>query len=174
MCNYTSAFLRSIRKTSGTDFSNFQLSHTLMSGIMAVGLKKQLRDRPYRTSRAGRRLFHYIETIVSRKKTETAREIITGVTKAIIIAIKKKAKSTKFSTITHVNIRSITNKAPQVQLELGTQGIDICAITETWLKPDEEESILLWKITPPVYDIISYPRPNGKLVVDWQLSTRTT
>ena len=30
------------------------------------------------------------------------------------------------------------------------------------LKPDEEESILLQQITPPGYDIISYPRSNGK------------
>ena len=72
MCNYTSAFLRSIRKTSRTDFSNLQLSHTLMSRMVALGLKKQPRVRPYRMSRVGRRLFHYIEIIVSRKKTETA------------------------------------------------------------------------------------------------------
>ena len=35
MCNYTSVFLRYIRKTSRIDFSNFQLSHTLMSRIVA-------------------------------------------------------------------------------------------------------------------------------------------
>ena len=75
MCNYTSAFLRSIRKTSRTDFSNFQLSHILMSSIVALGLKKQPRDRPYRMSRAESRLFHYIKTIVSKKKTETIEEI---------------------------------------------------------------------------------------------------
>ena len=162
MWNYISAFLRSIRKTSRTDFGNFQLSHTLMSKIVALGLKKQPRDRPYRISRVGKRLFHYIETIVSRKKTKTTGQIITGVNKSNLVPIEKKARSTKFFTIAHVNIRSIRNQAPQVQLELGTQVIDICAITETWLKPHEEESILLQQITPPGYDIISYPRQNGK------------
>ena len=97
MCNYTSAFLRSIRKTSRTDFSNFKQSHTLMSRIVALGLKKQLRDRPYRMFRVGRRLFHYIETIVSNKQTETTGEIITGVNKSNLIAIKKKAKVPSFS-----------------------------------------------------------------------------
>ena len=29
-----------------------------------------------------------------------------------------------FFTIAHVNVRSVRNKAPQVQLELGTQGIE--------------------------------------------------
>ena len=121
MCNYTSAFLRSIRKTSRTDFSNFQLSHILMSSIVALGLKKQPRDRPYRMSRAETRLVHYIKTIVSKKKTEKYNS---GVNKSNLIEIKKKAKSTMFFTIAHVNVRSVRNKAPQVQLELGTQGIE--------------------------------------------------
>ena len=98
---------------------------------MALGPKKQLRDRLYRMSRVGKRLFHYIETIVSRKKTVTKREIITGVNKSNLTAFKKKARSTKFFTITHVNVRSMRNKASQVQLELGTHGIDVCAIRET-------------------------------------------
>ena len=63
---------------------------------------------------------------------------------------------------THVNARSIRNKAPQVQLEIGAQRIDVCAITETWLRPSDEEAIPLQQITPPGYDIISYPRSNGK------------
>ena len=66
-----------------------------------------------------------------------------GVNNSNLTAVKKKALSTKFFTIAHVNVRLISNKAPQVQLEIGTQGVDVCAITETWLKPDEEESILL-------------------------------
>ena len=114
-----------------------------MCRIVVLGLKKQPRDRPYRMSRAGRRLFYYIKTIASKKKTKTTEEIIIGVNNSNLIAIKKKALSTKFFTFAKVNVRSIRNKASQVQLELGTQGIDVCAIIEKWLKPDEEESILL-------------------------------
>ena len=61
-----------------------------------------------------------------------------------------------------MNVRSIGNKAPQFQLEFGAQGIDVCAITETWLRPSDEEAIPLQQIPPPGYDIISYPRYNGK------------
>ena len=64
--------------------------------------------------------------------------------------------------IAHVNVGSIRNKAPQFQLEIGAQGIDVCAITETWLRPADEEAIPLQQITPPGYDIVSYPRSNGK------------
>ena len=61
-----------------------------------------------------------------------------------------------------MNVRSIRNKAPQFQLEIGAQGIDVCAITEIWLRPSDEEAIPLQQIIPPGYDIISYPRSNGK------------
>ena len=122
MCNYTSDFLRSIRKTSRTDFGNFQLSHTLMSRIVALGLKKQLRDGPYRMSRPGTRLFHYIETIVARKKTKTTDQIITGVNKSNLVAIEKKPRSKKFFTIAHVNVRSVRNKAPQAHWSLILKG----------------------------------------------------
>ena len=75
MCEHTSVFLRSTRETSRTDFSYFQLSHILMSSIVAFKPKKQPSDRPYMMSRAKRRFFHYIKTIVSKKKTETIEEI---------------------------------------------------------------------------------------------------
>ena len=92
-------------------------------------------------------LFHYIETTVSKKKTKTTEEIIIGVNNSNLIvigvnnsnlivilvnnsnliAVKKKALSMKFFTIAHVNARLIRNKAPQVQLEISTRGIDVCA-----------------------------------------------
>ena len=143
MCSYTSALLRSVRKTSRIDYSNSSLSHTLMSKIVALGLKKQSRDRPYRMSRAGRSLFHHIESLVSKNITGKAEKIITGVNKSNLIEITKEAKGTKFFDIAHVNVRSVRNKAPQVQLALGSQGIDVCVITKTWLRPSKKEAILL-------------------------------
>ena len=160
MCSYisyTSTFLRSVR----IDYSQFSLSHTLMSRIVEMGLKKQLRIKPYRMSRAGRTLLHQIESLTSRNKIRKAKETC-GINRNNLIEITKEATSTKYLDIAHVNVRSIRNKTSQFQLEIGTQGIDICAITETWLKPPDEETILLQQITPPGYDIISYPRSNGK------------
>ena len=158
---YTSAFLRSVRKTSRIDYSNFSLCHTLMSKIVAMGLKKQPRNRPCRMSRAGRSPLHQVETLVSKNTIGKAGKTIFGVNKSNLIEITKEANSTKFFDIAHVNVISIRNKAPQVQLEIGAQGIDVYAITETWLRPSEE-AILLQQITPPGYDIVSYPRSNGK------------
>ena len=133
-----------------------------MSKIVAMGLKKQHRNRPYRMSRAGRSLLHWIKRLLSKNTIGKAGKTIFGVNKSNLIEITKEANSAKFFDITHVNVRSIGNKAPQVQLEIGAQGIDICAITQTWLRPSEEEAILLQQITPPGYNIVSYPRSNGK------------
>ena len=126
-----------------------------------MGLKKQPRIRPYRMSRAGRSLLHRIESLVSKNKIGKGKKTF-GVNKNNLIEITKEATSTTFLDITHVNVRSIRNKAPQFQLEIGAQGIDVCAISETWLRPSDEEAIPLQQITPPGYDIISYPRSNGK------------
>ena len=166
--SYTSTFLRSVRKISEYfDYSKFSLSHTLMSRIVEMGLKKQLRIKPYRTSRAGRTLLHQIESLTSRDKTRKVKETTSGINRNNLIEVTKEAISTKYLDIAHVNVRSIRNKAPQFQLEISTQGIDICAITETWLKLPDEETIPLQQITPPGYNIISYPRSDGKLVGDW-------
>ena len=113
-------------------------------------------------SRAGRSLLHQIKRLVSKNTIGKAEKTIFGVNKSNLIEITKEATSTKFFDIAHVNVRSIRNKAPQVQLEIGAHGIDVCAITETWLRQSEEEDILLQQITPPGYDIVSYPRSNGK------------
>ena len=132
-----------------------------------MGLKKQLRIKPYRTSRAGRTLLHQIESLTSRDKTRKVKETTSGINRNHLIEVTKEAISTKYLDIARVNVRSIRNKAPQFQLEISTQGIDICAITKTWLKLPDEETIPLQQITPPGYNIISYPRSDGKLVGDW-------
>ena len=133
-----------------------------MSRIVEMGLKKQLRIKPYRMSRAGRTLLHQIESLTSRDKIRKAKETTSGINRNNLIEITKEATTTKYLDIAHVNVRSIRNKPSQFQLEIGTRGIDICAITETWLKSPDEETIPLEQITPPGYDIISYPRSNGK------------
>ena len=132
-----------------------------MSKIVEMGLKKQLRIKPYRTSRAGRALLHRIESLTSRDKRKV-KETTSGINRNNLIEVTKEAASTKYLDIAHVNVRSIRNKAPQFQLEISNQGIDVCAITETWLKSPDEETIPLQQITPPGYNITSYPRSNGK------------
>ena len=53
------------------------------------------------------------------------------------------------------------NKCDQVQLHLSNYNIDLCIITETWLKPSEE-FLNEKELCPPGYNIISNPRKGYK------------
>ena len=41
-------------------------------------------------------------------------------------------------SLSHINACSIVNKIDPYQIELTDNNIDICAITETWLKTDDQ------------------------------------
>ena len=59
-----------------------------------------------------------------------------------------------------INTRSISNKINQFQHNLLENSIDLCAVTETWLKEDDEYG--LHEIPPPGFKIISKPRCDGR------------
>ena len=59
-----------------------------------------------------------------------------------------------------INTRSISNKINQFQCYLLEKGIDVCAVTETWLKEDDEDG--LHEIPPLGYKIISTPWCDGR------------
>ena len=63
-------------------------------------------------------------------------------------------------SLAHVNAWSIRNKIGPFQHYLQDEKIDLCAVTETWLKPDD--MVLPREITPPRYDIISQPSSDGR------------
>ena len=55
---------------------------------------------------------------------------------------------------------SITNKSGPIQHYLHDQEIDICAITETWVKTNDQTAPK--EFLPPGYNIITKPRPDGR------------
>ena len=56
-------------------------------------------------------------------------------------------------------------------MEFNDSNIDICAITETWLKIDDDLTMKM--VPPPNYNIHSTPRTTGKQGVDWPWSTKS-
>ena len=62
-------------------------------------------------------------------------------------------------TISHVNAYSVNNKVGTLQSIITERNLNICAITETWLKLGDD--LTSKQIPPDGYNIISYPRPNG-------------
>ena len=59
-----------------------------------------------------------------------------------------------------INARPISNKIKQFQHYLLEKSIDVCAVTETWLKEDDEYG--LCEIPPWRYKIICKPRCDGR------------
>ena len=76
--------------------------------------------------------------------------------------LKLQADTTKHYNckLAHINARSITNKSGPIEHYLHDQEVDICAITETWVKTDNQTAPK--EILPPGYNIITKPRPDGR------------
>ena len=56
------------------------------------------------------------------------------------------------------NCRSIVNKAQTIQVEILTHNIDLCALTEAWIKQEGNTAILA--CYPLNYKAFSMPGPN--------------
>ena len=75
-----------------------------------------------------------------------------------LIKIARENVRTSSLHLAHINARSIKNKIPQFQEYITNVNIDLCAITETWLKPDDD----IAKVVPPQgYTFLSWPRQDG-------------
>ena len=69
-------------------------------------------------------------------------------------------KSQCIISLSHINARSVCNKSLELQTYIIERSIDLCAITETWLRPDDRVSLA--DITPPGYKALSKPRQDGR------------
>ena len=78
-----------------------------------------------------------------------------------LLSIQPGKERHNYLCIAHVNAWSIINKIGSFQHYVQDEKIDMCAVTETWLKSDD--IIHPKEITPPGYDILSKPKSDGKL-----------
>ncbi len=61
-------------------------------------------------------------------------------------------------TLAITNIRSITNQGPALHQHISSHSVDLFALSETWLKPEDTTS-LLSELTPHGYKLYHRPRP---------------
>ena len=159
---YSSTFLRNIgqQAKSITNYSKFTIPYLMRSWIINLGIRKQ--PRPYRRSKGGMNLFHKIHTRISDRhysllNTHSSRCPNPSILKPIPKAIDKH----RLLNLSHINAHSIANKIDQFQIEVCDNKVDLCAITEMWIKKDDIEAIT--KEVPPLgYKIFSKPRTTGK------------
>ena len=116
----------------------------MRSHIISLGIRKQPLLCKYHRTRAGRQLFHKIKTIAlgwqnhDKKYCLQQTEKKSGSISANLIIINSTLIQSKPVHLATINTRSICNKINQFQHYLLENSIDVCAVTETWLKEDDE------------------------------------
>ena len=139
-------------------YNMFYLHPATQTWIIALGIKKQLRH--YRGSRAGRSVFGHIHSRITSCKKRSNSNLKESVVLTNLLNIQPTMERHTHLSLAHVNAQSVRNKIGPFQHYLQDEKIDLCAVTETWLKPDD--MVLPREITPPGYDILSQPRSDGR------------
>ena len=135
----------------------FSLEPKTRSKIILLGIRAQL--KLYRRSRGGKYLFHRIHSIVNN----WGQQIHTpgcGIEKSNFALHNKRMHhgNAIIHSCAMVKWQSIVNKTQTIEVEIATHKIDLCALTETWIKQEHNATILA--CCPPNYKALSMPRPN--------------
>ena len=154
---YSNGILRQIGKQIRTNFEITNIPTPIRSWIIALGIRRQLKDTPYRRSRAGDKLFHKIHAWVVNRTLTVKRDHENSIKyenlrriKTITSAMIPKADMLK---LLHINARSICNKIPSLHHSICENNIDICAVSETWIKQDDDHTQR--ELAPPGYKVLS-------------------
>ena len=150
---------------SVSNFCSFYIDTPTIGWIIALGIRA--RPARYRRSREGKNLFYYIASITNSHWCDaTYRRVITpvhAVHRNNLFTIKTVHNSSKATCVHHVvihsaliNCRSVVNKTQDNQLELVNNNLDLCILTETWIK--EGDNVIPTSLCPGGYKSLSIPR----------------
>ena len=157
--SYSSWALRSLWAKVIQNHQVSNINFNTRSRIINLGIRRTW--RPYRQSRGGQAILDQIHRITSKVTDVFTRSQTKGILLENLKQLNRTAEHQKLLNLSLVNARSVRNKCDQVQLYLSNYDIDLCIITEMWLKPSEE--IFNEKeLCPQGYNIISIPRKGDK------------
>ena len=159
---YNLQMLKTIRTLAKNNnfFTQFHLPQYTRTKIISLGIRRA--PRPYRRSRSGTKLFQSIhQRIMDHTLTSTNRATRSIQLHLLRTLNKCDCVKTKLVILSVINARSITPKIHQFQQELLQHHMDICGITETWIKQDDIEATTR-EIAPSGYKILSSPRSTGQ------------
>ena len=144
-----------VHKISCQKWSWYQLPRLryTRTNIINLGIRRQPNQKPYRRSRDGKRLTGRIFGIVKKHQLQgKIRQV--DYNNLTTITISKVPLSRRIN-LAHINARSVCNKKDQIQEQIVTNNMDLCAITETWIKQDD--TMMAKEILPPGYSVSSSP-----------------
>ena len=161
MLSYTTTFLRLLRKPNNNNCNFYYLNRAVRTWAIVLGIRK--RPNPYRRSKAGQRLFHWIHSIVNRGLQNTNNnKVHIRPAGSYLVPVNITMDTTRLLCISHINARSICNKIESFQEHLLAKRVDVCAVTETWLKQADINSMAHREVPPEGYNIISHSRPDDR------------
>ena len=149
--------------------ASFNITTPIRAWIIAVGIRARL--SPFRRSRASTHSFYHIASITYRwHGNPTHRSPTTPVHYANhdnLLLIKtinncSKLQSPVFPTPIKdlhsalINCRSVVNKTQDIQLELVLNNLDLCILTETWIR--EDDTTTPGRLCPSGYKALSISR----------------
>ena len=89
------------------------------------------------------------------QETPVSRKNQTGKTITIMTITIAEVPLSRLINLAHINARSVCNKKDQIQEQIVTHNLNLCVITETWIKQDD--STMAKEILPPGYSVSSSP-----------------
>ena len=158
---YALEALWEIRQPGKDEYTRYHLSYDTSVRIISLGIQKRPTKHQYRRSKSGQKLFHRI-AIISRRLKDTPTNIHNQTLRQenLIYPNLQSRKPKGIISLSHINATSVCNKSLEFQTYITERSIDLCAITETWLRPDDWVSLA--DITPPRYKALSKPRWDGR------------
>ena len=146
-------------------FDKTDLPTKVRSNIIALGIRKQKSQVPYRRSRAGQNLFYHINSIVNchlENVTNCSTTRNSPLVSPFVIPLQQitNIPSANRISLATVNARSIYSKKEDFQEYLLSNDLDICLVTETWLKHSAKHTEN--EVPLPNYNIISQTRSAGR------------
>ena len=160
---YSSMTLRQISKHKRTSFEVTNILMPTRSWLIALGIRRQPKDTPYRRSRGGDKLFHKIHSQVVNRASIVSRDSEYSMKSENLIRIKTTALAMipkqHMLKLSHINVRSVCNKIPSLHHSICNSNIDICAVSKTWIKQDDDHTQR--ELAPLGYKVLRYPQSDG-------------
>ena len=164
---YSSATLRTIG-SSAKSVCNYNLFHidvSIRAWIIALGIRA--RSARFRRNRASKNLHYHITSLICRQHYgifhRRASKPVQPINWNNLFPIKITHNSLQptlaYRADLHsalINCRSVVNKTQEIQLELVINNLDLCILTETWIK--ECDTITPTRLCPNGYKSLSISR----------------
>ena len=134
----------------------FSLKYELRMKIIDLDIRKRV--RLYRSSRAEKRLHYRISPLMNKLRLHRPgnRILVQRNNVRITPTVNMQCKKTFECRCATVNCHSIVNKTSEFKVELTDQKLDVCALTETWIREGDVTTAI--QLCPEGYSAVSIPR----------------